>query len=233
MVAAYEGAAAADPTSRKALIGVANARILLATGYTSLRGEKEEHYQKAMQAAEKALLLNSDFRHQVEAGIPVWEAVSVLGKDDADGMGYWSFGACYYYREAIPGIAKAWNAHWIQRARVFMKRIEEVDPAWNDGGNLFNIAIVYIALPQSQGGDLTKSQEYFKKAIEAGLDPMLVRWGRAKYLATRSKDRESFKTDLEWVIAQDPRQGRKRPYSWNIYFQREAKALLGTIDEIF
>lgn len=233
MVAAYETAAAADPTSRKALIGVANARILLATGYTSTRGEKEEHYQKAMQAAEKALLLNSDFRHRVEGGIPVWDAVSMLGKDDADGMGYWSFGACYYYREVIPGIAKAWNAHWIQRARIFMKRIEEVDPAWNDGGNLFNIAIVYIALPQSQGGDLTKSREYFKRAIEAGLDPMLVRWGRAKYLATRNKDRESFKTDLEWVIAQDPRHGRTRPYSWNIYFQREAKALLDTIDEIF
>lgn len=233
MVEAYEAAAAADPSSKKALIGVANARILLATGYTASRGEKEEHYQRAMQAAEKALLLNSEFRRQVEAGTPVWDALSVLGKDDADAMGYWSFGACYYYREVVPGIAKAWNAQWIQRARVFMQRIEEVDPVWNDGGNLFNIAIVYIALPKSQGGDLSKAQEYFKKSIEAGLDPMLVRWGRAKYLATRNNDREAFKADLEWVIAQNPREGRKRPYSWNIYFQREAKTLLATIDEIF
>jgi hypothetical protein len=38
MAAAYEAAAAADPKSRKALIGVANARIILATGYTSTRG---------------------------------------------------------------------------------------------------------------------------------------------------------------------------------------------------
>jgi tetratricopeptide (TPR) repeat protein len=233
MVAAYETAAAADPSSKKALIGVANARILLATGYTASRWEKEEHYQKAMQAAEKALLLNSEFRRQVEAGVPVWEAVSVLGKDDADAMGYWSFGACYYYREVVPGIAKAWNAQWIQRARIFMQRIEEVDPVWNDGGNLFNIAIVYIALPQSQGGDLNKSQEYFAKSIEAGLDPMLVRWGRAKYLATRNKDREAFTADLEWVIAQNLREGRKRPYSWNIYFQREAKAMLANINELF
>lgn len=233
MVAAYEAAAAADPSSKKALIGVANARILLATGYTTSRWEKEEHYQKAMQAAEKALLLNGAFRRQVEAGVPVWDAVPVLGKDDADAMGYWSFGACYYYREVVPGIAKAWNAQWIQRARMFMKRIEEVDPGWNDGGNLFNIAIVYIALPQSQGGDLLKSQEYFEKSIEAGLDPMLVRWGRAKYLATRNNDREAFRADLEWVIAQNPREGRKRPYSWNIYFQREARTLLATIDELF
>ena len=212
MVQYYEAAAAADPTSRKALIGIANARILLATGYTSSRSEKTEHYQKAMQASEKALLLNREFRSQVEAGVPVWEAVSQLGKDDADGMGYWSFGACYYYKEAIPGLARAWNFNWIKRARIFMKRIEEVDPTWNDGGNLFNIAIVYIALPKSQGGDLAKSQEYFEKAIQAGLDQILVRWGRAKYLATRNKDRESFRADLEWVIAQDPRKGRKRPY---------------------
>ena len=215
------------------LIGIANARILLATGYTSVRSEKVRHYQKAMQAAEKALLLNDNFRRQVEAGTPVWEAVSRLGKDDADGMGYWSFGACYYYREGIPGIARAWNFQWIKRARVFMRRIEEVDPTWNDGGNLFNIAIVYIALPQSQGGDLKKAEEYFEKAIQAGLDPILVRWGRAKYLATRSKDRESFRADLQWVLAQDPRQGRKRPYSWNVYFQREAKALLDSIDQVF
>ncbi len=233
MVRAYEAAAAADPASRKALVGIANARILLATGYTSERWEKAEHYQKAMQAAEKALLLNDDFRRQVEAGTPVWEAVSRLGKDDADGMGYWSFGACYYYREGIPGLARAWNFQWIERARVFMRRIEEVDPTWNDGGNLFNIAIVYIALPQSQGGDLKKAEEYFEKAIQAGLDPILVRWGRAKYLATRNKDREAFRADLEWVLAQDPRQGRKRPYSWNVYFQREAKALLDSIDQVF
>ena len=233
MVRVYEEAAAADPANRKALIGIANARILLATGYTSARSEKVRHYQRAMQAAEKALLMNGNFRRQVEAGTPVWEAVSLLGKDDADGMGYWSFGACYYYRECIPGIAKAWNAQWIMRARVFMQRIEEVDPGWNDGGNLFNIAIVYIALPQSQGGDLKKAEEYFEKAIQAGLDPILVRWGRAKYLATRNKDRESFRADLEWVLAQDPRQGRKRPYTWNVYFQREAKALLDSIDQIF
>jgi len=233
MVRAYEAAAAADPTSRKAIVGIANAQILLATGYTSSRWEKAEHYQKAMQAAEKALLLNDDFRRQVEAGTPVWEAVSRLGKDDADGMGYWSFGACYYYREGIPGFARAWNFKWIERARIFMRRIEEVDPTWNDGGNLFNIAIVYIALPQSQGGDLKKAEEYFEKAIQAGLDPILVRWGRAKYLATRNKDREAFRADLEWVLAQDLRQGRKRPYSWNVYFQREAKALLDSIDQVF
>jgi tetratricopeptide (TPR) repeat protein len=233
MVRAYEAAAAADPASRKALVGIANARILLATGYTSERWEKVEHYQKAMQAAEKALLLNDDFRRQVEGGTPVWEAASRLGKDDADGMGFWSVGALYYYREGIPGISRAWDFKWIDRARIFMRRIEEVDPAWNDGGNLFNIAIVYIALPQSQGGDLKKSLEYFEKATQVGLDPMLVRWGRAKYLATRNKDRESFRADLEWVLAQDPRQGRKRPYSWNVYFQREAKSLLDSIDQVF
>ena len=128
MVRAYEAAAAADPTSRKALIGIANARILLATGYTSESWEKAERYQKVMQAAEKALLLNNDFRRQVEAGTPVWEAVSRLGKDDADGMGYWSFGACYYYREGIPSLARAWNFQWIERARVFMRRSRRSTP---------------------------------------------------------------------------------------------------------
>lgn len=233
MVRAYEAAAAADPASHRALIGVANARILLATGYTETRREKEVHYQKAMQAAEKALLLNPEFRRRIEEGAAPWEALSVLGREDADGMGYWSFGACYYYRECMPGFAKALNARWIDRARLFMQRIEEVDPTWNNGGNLFNIAIVYIALPSSRGGDLAKAQAYFQKAIQAGLDPMLVRWGRAKYLATRNQDREAFREDLQWVLAQDPRHGRQRPYSWNVYFQREAAALLASIDTLF
>lgn len=96
-----------------------------------------------------------------------------------------------------------------------------------------NIAIVYIALPPGRGGDLAKSQEYFQRAIQAGLDPMLVRWGRAKYLATRNQDRDAFREDLQWVLAQDPRHGRTRPYSWNVYFQREARSLLASIDTLF
>lgn len=48
-----------DSIDEQALIGIANTRILLATGYTSTMGEKEEHYQNIYFLREAKALVDS------------------------------------------------------------------------------------------------------------------------------------------------------------------------------
>ena len=136
----------------------------------------------------------------------------------------------------VPGVANALNAQWIQRARIFKKCIEEVDPVWNDGGNLFSIAIVYIALPKSQGGGLLKLQEYFENSIEAGLDPQCLCAGGEPSISSQPATTtvKALRPISSGGNRPELKRGKeKRPYSWNIYLQRDAKTLLATIDELF
>jgi hypothetical protein len=82
------------------------------------------------------------------------------------------------------------------------------------------------------GGSLKKAEEFIDKAVEAGPKWLYARWGRAKYLYTRKKDKEAFREDMEWVIAQDARK-MDSPYPANVHFQRDAKAILSQIDDYF
>ena len=67
---------------------------------------------------------------------------------------------------------------------------------------------------------------------QARLDHPLGRWGRAKYFHVKVGNRDGFVEDLEWVVAQDPRQATS-PYRWNVYFQSDARLMLERVDRIF
>ena len=61
---------------------------------------------------------------------------------------------------------------------------------------------------------------------------LLTRWGRAKYFYVMTGDREAFRRDLEWVIAQ-PAETQDNTLAWNLYFQRDARETLARIDRLF
>ncbi|MBG7629926.1 MAG: hypothetical protein IZT56_05785, partial [Bacteroidetes bacterium] len=65
--------------------------------------------------------------------------------------------------------------------------------------------------------------------IEIGPNYLVNRWGRAKYLYDLIGNKEGFKTDLEWVISQKPRNAGNT-YPWNIYFQKDAQKMLENIE---
>jgi hypothetical protein len=46
-----------------------------------------------------------------------------------------------------------------------------------------------------------------------------------EFLHAKTRDREAFRKDLEWVLAQDPHKALT-PYPWSVYYQREAKIML-------
>ena len=108
----------------------------------------------------------------------------------------------------------------------------ELDPAYEHGAVPCSLAVYVIGRPASAGRDLERSAELLAQSIADAPTSLLARWGRAKYLHVRTGDRAAFRQDLEWVLAQDPAQAES-PRRWNVYFQRDARDLLGRIESLF
>jgi tetratricopeptide (TPR) repeat protein len=233
LIEVYESALAIEPANRTALRNLAQYHVLLGTGYSSDIEQKKRHFRAAIAYSERLMYLNEAFRQRVASGEAAWEASDVLTADDADGMGWWSTAVFFYFKECVPDAYKIFNAKWANRSKSFLDRIDSVAPDWQGGANYFNLAIYYLAVPEEFGGDRVKSYEYLQKAVAAGPRRLLFPWGRAKYYYYTIKDRKGFESDLEWVLAQDPHASTGDEFPWNVYFQTEARALLGSADALF
>jgi tetratricopeptide (TPR) repeat protein len=205
----------------------------MGAAYSENPEEKKQQYRKAIAYSERIMYLNSEFKRRVSAGQTVWDASEVLTINEADGMGWWTTTVFYYFKECIPDAFKIFNSKWITRNRIIMDKLEVVSPDWNGGANYFNFGIYYLALPDAFGGSLAKSAEYLQKAESTDPKRLLYPWGRAKYFYAYQKNRQGFKKDLEWVLAQDPHRPTGDTYPWNVYFQTQARELLSSIDVLF
>jgi len=113
-----------------------------------------------------------------------------------------------------------------------MIRMHEIDLTWAGGHPYYAWGYYYLNIPRFMGGSLKKAEEFIDKAVEAGPKWLYARWGRAKYLYTRKKDKEAFREDMEWVIAQDARE-MDSPYPANVHFQRDATTMLAHMNDYF
>lgn len=228
----YRQALAEDPEDGVTLARLSEYTTLLAAGYTDSRGDKAQLYIAAVQYAERALFTNPDFRDRVEAGMGRDEAVEVLGENDMYAMHFWVTALSYYFKECLNPIRYPFNMRWMNRTTTFLTRMQEIDAEFENGASYFAWGIYYMALPRAAGGDRDQARANLEKAVEIAPHSLLARWGRAKYFHVKLKDRDGFVEDLEWVLAQDPEQATS-PYPWNVYFQRDARAMLDNVEGYF
>jgi tetratricopeptide (TPR) repeat protein len=226
LIGRYEEILQIDPQDCDALSKLGEYHCLLGAAYAKSRTDKKREYFLAIQFCERAMATNGEFKALVSDGKDVGEACRVLGVREMDAMFFWSMAISYLFKECQGTIGSMVNFSWMKRCRQVMERMLEVDPEWRDGVVSFSWGIYYLALPKAVGGDMKKSSEFLDRAIQAGPKSLLHRWGRAKYYDVKIGDAEAFREDLEWVIAQDPRQSVNPTYPWSAYFQRDAKAML-------
>jgi hypothetical protein len=231
-MSAYHTVLAIDPANYQALSALGNLAILMGAAYTDDRSEKIQLYRKAMRFSEQAMYTNSEFKQRVDLGQKPWEASQVLTQREVDAMFYWVTAVLYYFKEGMSLPEKIANVKWIRWSGDFLLRIEAIDPSWGGGGVQFSLALYYGILPQSMGGNATKSEAYLGQSIEIGSGWLMNRWGRAKYFAVRDKNRPRFEADLRWVVDQDI-QKAGGDYAWKVYFQRDAEKMLSDIDRYF
>jgi hypothetical protein len=232
VIAAYDDILKHDPSNTLALTQLAEAHILYGAAYARDRSEKAAAYRSGIRLAERAMTANPEFRARVAAGASVGEAGETLGESDVRPMLFWVTGVSYYFKETLSGLARLTHARWMLQTREVMERLMAIAPEYEGGTVPFSLAIYHIGSPPGAGRDLKKASRLLEQSIAVSPGSLLPRWGRAKYLHVRNGDREAFRRDLEWVLAQDPRSPGSN-YRWNVYFQRDAKAMLDDIERNF
>ncbi len=220
-----------NPTDERTLLVGAKAEILHGAAYDERRADKKDSYLRGIQYAERAMAAHPEFRRQVIAGVPLSEAVGQLERDQAEAMLLWVTGVSYYFKECLSGVGHLVNFRWMQRTSEVMEHLMAIAPDFNHGAVPFSLGIYYLALPESAGGDLERAGELLQTAVEQSGSSLLPRWGRAKYYWVKTGDKAAFRSDLEWVLAADPRSADS-PYSWNVYFQRDAAKMLKQSDPL-
>lgn len=232
VVAASYKKALHDATDDAELLDdLADVHILYGAAWARSPSEKAAWYRAGIRFAERSMATNGRFRERVEAGATVGDAVSELGPERTRTMLLWVTGVSYYFKECL-GVGKLWHFRWMLRTREVMERMLAVDPDFGGGAVYFSLGIYNLALPPGAGRDLDKSREFLDRAVATSPTSLLTRWGRAKYFHVMTGDRDAFRRDLEWVIAQDPR-APDNTLPWNLYFQRDARETLAQIDSLF
>lgn len=207
---------------------LAEAHVLYGAAYAASRAEKRRHYQAGLSHAEQAMATNPEFRKRISSGASVAEATVVLGEPEMEAMLIWVTGVSYYFKEGVGVFGKVLAFRTISQTRDVLERLMELDPEFEEGAVPFSLAIHYIARPPWAGRDLPRALELFDRAVAISPESLLIRWGRAKYLHSRTGDTKALRNDLEWVISHDPRDAAT-PYHWNVYFQRDAKEMLANL----
>jgi tetratricopeptide (TPR) repeat protein len=231
-IKAYEDLLAIDPSNYEALTNISSLNLLMGDGYAGNVTEKIAYFRSAMNYSAQALYTNPDFKKQVDEGAELWEALDTLSVREMDAMFFWTTGVFYYYKEGLHPIAQVIDYRWVRRAKLVMERMKVLDAEWGGGGVYFMWGLYYLSIPESVGGDRILSAEYFDKAIAIGSNWLMNRWGRAKYFHFKMGNKEQFKKDLEWVLAQDIEECMDH-FAWKSFFQKDADFMLAHMDEYF
>lgn len=221
-----------DPMNYEALWQLGRYYLLMADAYAEGSEEKKKSYTKGRLACERALYRNPGFRKLIDAGKDPFEACKALGAGEIEAMYYWYNNMGGEFTFCMNGIQKLMSLGRARGCRNLLALMIKADPEWGGGHPYCAWATYYASIPKLFGRDLKKSGEYFDRAVKAGPNWLYIKYCRARYLHTRTKNREGFKKDLEWVISRDPRRADS-PYPWNVHFQRHARQMLAHIDDYF
>ncbi|TSA44472.1 MAG: hypothetical protein D4R56_07095 [Deltaproteobacteria bacterium] len=226
LIRTYEQVLEIEPANYEALWNLGRYYQLMGVAYADNVEIKKEYYIKAMQMGERGMYTNSGFKKLVDEGAPVWDAASVLTISEITAMLYRYSALALYYAECMNSVERILNVRSIGKNQKILDRMMAIDPAYAGGHPYMLMANYYAVVPSIMGGNLLTASDYFNKADEVGAGWLHVRFNRAKFLHAKSGDREAFRKDLEWVLAQDPHLAMNL-YPHNVYLQREAKKMLG------
>ncbi len=232
LISTYEKVLKIDPSNYEVLWSLGRYYILMGCGYADSKKEKKDYYLKALHYCERGMYTNIEFKELIDRGEKFLEAAKVLTKKEIAAMFYWYAGIGWIYTECFSQVEKITNLSMASATRKMTEYMMNIDPDWAGGHPYSAWASYYAVMPSIFGGDLKKSAEFYDKAIKSGPNWLYIKYARAHFLYTKTKDRKAFESDLKWVLAQDPHKADS-PYPWNVFFQRKAKEKLANADSYF
>ena len=120
----------------------------------------------------------------------------------------------------------------LPQAQAVLLRVQELDPAFQEGNVEHFLAILNTIRPPALGGDFDTGLQHYERAIEvSGGKDLSVKVDFAKYYARTLYDRELHDRLLNEVMVAEPVQSGFTLF--NTLAQEEAQELLDSADEYF
>lgn len=228
-LAKYEAIRAAAPTDRDVALKLARGWYFLGDGHETDDKLKLEHWAKAIEFGRSCLQINTDYAALLKKGDETEAtAARTLKSDDVNCL-YWTSSALGKWAKAS-GIGV--TLKYLPTVKAWMTRVGELDATIYYNGPERYWGAYYAAIPSFAGQDLTKSKEYFDKALAAQPNFLGTHVLKAENWAVKSQNREEFKKELDWVLAQ-PANLIPEVQPEAEAEQRKAKALLAQVDDLF
>jgi len=150
--------------------------------------------------------------------VKVTQAIAVVEKDYVDALYWWAINMARYLAEK----SVRDRLEYREMGESLMHRVLALDPDYFYGGPNRYFGAFYSRLP---GVELSQSEEHFQKAINDFPDYLGTYVLRARFLHTKSGDREQFRKDLIHVVNADP-SNIPDVMAENLFEQKIAEVLL-------
>ena len=232
-IQAWNQVTEADPTRHETWVRLSRANYLLADGFLSFddnrRDEFNETHEQGVRAAERALVaLSPDFGRRMEAGTRIEEAIAVLDRSAVPAL-YWRSANLGKWASA-QGFATLLS--YKDEIRAVMQFCLEHDEDYFFAGPHRYFGAFYARAPAFAGGDLTKSEFHFKRAIDRHPNYLATRVLYATDYAVKAQNRALYEEQLNLVIAGDPA-AEPTVEPENQIEQRKARAALAEVADKF
>ena len=227
-----DGMVEAVPNNARLLITAAQAYASFAsafvedadTEFARILYEKAKKY--ALRALEQRGLKHSDSKPFDDFE----EALNRLGKDDVPYM-FWT-ATCWgsWIRLSLGSMAALAE---LPRVEALMKRVLVLDEQFYFGGPHLFMGIWFASRPKIAGGDLTRAQHHFQKALEFRQGKFLMtQVYYADQYARKTFDRKLFVTTLQNIL-EAPVDKIPQLTLLNTVAHKRAKELLEQVDAYF
>ena len=226
-----DGMVEAVPNNARLLITAAQAYASFASAFVEDADTEFARilYEKAKKYALRALEQRG-FKHPVSKPFDDFEeALNRLGKDDVPYM-FWT-ATCWgsWIRLSLGSMAALAE---LPRVEALMKRVLVLDEQFYFGPHLF-MGIWFASRPKIAGGDLTRAQHHFQKALEFSQGKFLMtQVYYADQYARKTFDRKLFVATLQSVL-EAPVDKIPQLTLLNTVAHKRAKELLEQVDAYF
>ena len=194
----YEQLFAQDPTNRDVAARLVRGWYFYGDAYESEVEAKRAAWDKAFTFGDKCLALNPEFAAKVAEGASKEEAAVHLTKEDIP-CTYWTASALGKWAKA-GGLAV--TLKHIGTAKVYIAKVEELEPTYFYGAAHRYWGAYYAGLPSFAGQDLDRSQAEFKKSMEIAPDYLGTRILYADYWATKNQDQIAIFDEMVQYVMQ-------------------------------
>jgi len=227
-----DGMLEAVPNNARLLITAAQAYSSFAAAFVE---ETDKDYAGALYAKAKKYALQSlevrGLKNPVSKPFEQFEKdLTALGKADVPYL-FWT-ATCWgsWIRLNLNSMAAVAE---LPRVELLMKRVLVLDEQFYYGGPHVFMGIWFASRPKIAGGDLTKAQYHFEKALEFSRGKFLMtRVYYADQYARKTLDKDLFVATLEKVL-DIPADNTPELTLLNTVAHKKAKELLEHVDEYF